>query len=327
MELQAVNSVKNTNIIGYQDGIVSETPFIESNTKEISLEHLRRDCTIPVFAKDNEITISHQDFIESTWDCVRDFYPQQEISNPKVRASHIIKGRTPQAIRKPASELLPNEKTIYYERCAFVIELPSIIGNVGGDTLSLAVGGVRAYNQENLYSKKSLEKFKIFIGFKNWVCTNLCVSTDGFSNEIRVSSIIELKEQINDLISNYNIERHLSQMSSLQKLFLTEKQFAQLLGKARLYQHLPKEKKRQLPLLSFNDSQLNTIAKDYYEDSSFCRNEEGNISLWNVYNLFTGANKSSYIDSFLERNVNAYTFTNSIADALKSDGIFHWFLS
>ncbi|WP_288681368.1 DUF3871 family protein, partial [uncultured Bacteroides sp.] len=30
--------------------------FIEANTIEASLEHLRNDCIIPVFAKDNEAT-------------------------------------------------------------------------------------------------------------------------------------------------------------------------------------------------------------------------------------------------------------------------------
>ena len=68
-----------------------------------------------------------------------------------------------------------------------------------------------------------------------------------------------------------------------------------------------------------------TIAKDYYEDKSFCRDENGNINLWNVYNLFTGATKSSYIDSFLERNVNAHTFTNSVSEALKGNRDYHWF--
>ena len=34
-----------------------------------------------------------------------------------------------------------------------------------------------------LYSKKTVEKFKVFIGFKNLVCCNLCVSTDGFKSE------------------------------------------------------------------------------------------------------------------------------------------------
>jgi hypothetical protein len=47
--------------------------------------------------------------------------------------------------------------------------------------------------------------------------------------------------------------------------------------------------------------------------------------LWNVYNLFTGAVKSSYIDSYLERNVNAHTFTNSVSEALKGNSGYHWF--
>ena len=43
--------------------IVEEQPtrekrplFIEANTIEASLDHLRNDCIIPVFAKDNEST-------------------------------------------------------------------------------------------------------------------------------------------------------------------------------------------------------------------------------------------------------------------------------
>lgn len=91
--------------------------------------------------------------------------------------------------------------------------------------------------------------------------------------------------------------------------------------------HLPNKINDSLPLLSFNDGQLNAVARDYYEDESFCRDKEGNINLWNVYNLFTGANKSSYIDSFLDRNVNAYTFTNSVSEALKGNSDYHWFLS
>lgn len=33
--------------------------FIEANTQEVTLQHLKQDCIIPVFAKDNELTISH----------------------------------------------------------------------------------------------------------------------------------------------------------------------------------------------------------------------------------------------------------------------------
>lgn len=32
--------------------------FIEANTVEATLQHLRDDCIIPVFAKDNEATLS-----------------------------------------------------------------------------------------------------------------------------------------------------------------------------------------------------------------------------------------------------------------------------
>ena len=70
------------------------------------------------------------------------------------------------------------------------------------DSLSLTVGAVRAYNQENLYSKKTIEKFKIFIGFKNQVCTNLCISTDGFLSELRVSSIEQLQQKMIELFSS-----------------------------------------------------------------------------------------------------------------------------
>lgn len=326
MELQVVNS-NRSNMIEEITPTKNKSPFIESNTKAVSLSHLKRDCTIPVFAKDNEVTISHQDFIESVQQSAMSVFNNQEYSEPSIRTSHIIKGRTPEAIRKPANELLPHEKTIYYERMAFTMDIPTIQESIVGNTISLAVGGVRAYNQENLYSKKSLEKFKVFVGFKNWVCTNLCISTDGFSREIRVSNVDDLQNQVFKLLSTYCMEMHLEQMSALQEQFLTETQFAQLLGKARLYNHLPKKLKNNLPELIFNDGQLNAVARDYYEDESFCKDEEGNINLWNVYNLFTGANKSSYIDSFLERNVNAHNFTNSISEALKGNSSYHWFLS
>ena len=69
------------------------------------------------------------------------------------------------------------------------------------------------------------------------------------------------------------------------------------------------------------------MAKDYYEDKNFCRQEDGRINLWDVYNLFTQANKSSYIDTFLDRNLNAYEFTKGIQKTLSDKSSYHWFLS
>ena len=42
--------------------------FIEANTKAVDISHLREDCIVPVFSKDNELTISHQMFIETILD-------------------------------------------------------------------------------------------------------------------------------------------------------------------------------------------------------------------------------------------------------------------
>ena len=302
------------------------TPFIEANTQEIGLSALQHDCIIPVFAKDNERTISHHEFIEVTKASISSIFGHHETLTPEVRVSHQIKGRVPEAIHKPANELLDFEKTHYFERMAFAIRIPSISENVNGNPISLMVGGVRAYNKENLYSKKSFEKFQVFVGFQNMVCCNLCISTDGFSSEIRVSNHAELEAKIIDLLKSYNAKKHLNEMKTLTNHSLPENKFAQLIGRAKLYQYLPKEEKLDLDPLLFNDGQISTVAKDYYQDNRFCRSEDGNINLWNLYNLFTSANKSSYIDTFLDRNVNAFEFTNSISKALNG-GSYHWFLS
>lgn len=302
-------------------------PFIVANTLEVPLMHLQRDCIIPVFSKDNEKTIAHQEFIEAILNTVSKVFPQHRLAEPEIRVSHQIKGRIPSAIFKSAKDLLEEDKTLYYERMAFIIKIPSITEEINGNKLSLCVGGVRSYNQENLYSKKSIEKFKFFIGFQNWVCMNMCISTDGFLENLRVSNTNELELKAMEVMQNYNAELHLMEMKELTQDYLTEHQFAQLIGKSRLYQHLPKLEKQRIPELNFNDGHINTIAKDYYEDLNFSRLEDGRINLWDVYNLFTQANKSSYIDTFLDRNLNAFEFSKGLQKTLNGNSDYHWFLS
>ena len=108
---------------------------------------------------------------------------------------------------------------------------------------------------------------------------------------------------------------------------MSDSQFASLIGRAKLYQFLPKEKKVNLPELLLTDNHFNSIAKDFYSDESFCRNESGDISMWKVYNLFTGANKSSYIDTFLVRYDNEFLFAEGLSKAINGDNNYHWFLS
>lgn len=332
LEIKPVSKLLETpknRIIDIQEPIeiLEHSPFIEANTKKVSLSCLESDCLVPVFAKDNEKTIAHQEFIDITNECVNSVFSHHSIKVPEIRVSHQIKGRIPEAIHKSAKDLLDFEKTQYFERMAFIIRIPSIVETINGNSISLVVGGVRAYNRENLYSKKSFEKFQVFVGFQNMVCCNLCISTDGYSSEIKVASCSELKVKILDLLQSYQLDNHIQEMKALTNHKLSEKQFAQLVGRAKLYQFLSKEEKQTIPALLLNDGQVSSIAKDYYQDKRFCKNDDGNINLWNVFNLFTSANKSSYIDSFLNRNVNAFEFTNGLKRTLNGDSNYSWFLS
>ncbi len=306
----------------------SKTPFIQANSEEISLSYLKEQCVIPVFTKDNEITISHQEFIETALSSLKTIFGNEQFDSPEIRVSHQIKGRTPDALHIPAKDLQDHQRTTYYERMAFIIRIPSISENINGNRLSLTVGGVRAYNLENLYNKKTYEKFKFFVGFQNMVCCNLCISTDGFQSEIRSMNCIDLEDKIMSVIRNYNATKHLEAMKELLNYSLSERDFAQLIGKGRLYQYLPKNEKSLLPELLLNDSHFSTIAKDYYQDESFCRDANGQISMWEFYNLLTGSNKSSYLDTFLDRGVNAFELAKGVSKALSdSNSDYAWFLS
>ena len=323
----APQEIHNFDFLG-NDSPKPKSPFIEANTESVSLSHLKEKCVIPVWSKDNEITLSHQEFIETALSAVATIFPNETINTPEIRVSHQIKGRTPDALHVPTKDLQDFQRTSYFERMAFIIKIPGIAETINGKRLELTIGGVRAYNQENLYSKKTYEKSKFFIGFQNMVCCNLCVSTDGFQSEIRAMSYLDLEDKMLQVLTNYRAQEHLNSMQNLLERNLTERDFAQIIGKSRLYNYLPRKEKSLIPELLLNDGHINTVAKDYYQDESFCRNANGDISMWEFYNLLTGSNKTSYIDTFLERGVNAFDFSKGISKALSDrNSTYSWFLS
>ena len=227
MELKKVNQ-KNQLVlnpvveVAPQDGkITSDVHFMAANTDVIPVDELHKKHTIPVFAKDNESTISHQEFISTLQYVTEQIFGGEQILKPAVRVSHPIKGRIPSAVGKPAKELLEHEKTLYYERMAFAIEIASIRDNISGNELNLTIGGVRAYNLENLHSRKSEERFKLFIGFKNSVCCNLCVSTDGFKSEVKVRTVAELAKEAYNLFGEFNVYKEIEKFSSLPETNIT----------------------------------------------------------------------------------------------------------
>lgn len=299
--------------------------FIEANTMEIDLQHLQSDCIVPVFSKDNELTISHNAFIETVWEAANTFFTGETIDKPDIRVSHIVKGRIPEAIHKPANQLLESDKTQYFERMMFCFEVPTIYETVEGNKLTLSIGGVRAYNQMNLYSRKTVERFKVFVGFKNMVCCNLCVYTDGYLGNLEISSTSDLFRSVLEMFNRYDPAKHIHLMQTLGNSYLTEHQFCQILGKMRLYQCLPQGYQKSVPRLLITDTQINSVAKAYIQDENF-GGFGGDLSMWRFYNLLTGANKSSYIDSFLDRSLNATEVAQGINMALHGDERYSWFI-
>ena len=108
-------------------------------------------------------------------------------------------------------------------------------------------------------------------------------------------------------------------MEVMSNFFLTPEQVAHLLGKMKMYQYLSNTRKKEVFPLNINDSQINTIAKSYFKDENFKVSPEGVVNLWQLYNLFTGAVKSSYIDSFLQREACAYEFIQNLTNSLQNE--------
>ncbi len=166
MELQIVNNkpeiliTENETFIEKEDNnsvsfnLLSNKSFIDANTVQCSFQEICDDHIIPVFIKDNQTLISHSDFINVVMEVVEDRYQNEVVLKPNIRLSHPIKGRVPDAKNKPVNELLEHEKTLYYERMAFIIDIPSISDEIEGNNLCLSIGGVKSFNQDNLYSKK-----------------------------------------------------------------------------------------------------------------------------------------------------------------------------
>ena len=297
-----------------------EKPFIIANTESICIDKLKNEHIIPVFSKDNTPLISQYQLIDSTAKVMNQL--GFKFNDPQIRVSHPIMGRLPSAQDKKALDLLDHEKTLYYERMMYLFQIPEIRSTVNNQELSLVFGGIKSYSWDNLgKDHRSQQHFKFFIGFQVWICSNLCVSTDGVVLDFRTNSVNLIEHQIKLLTETFNPDKQINWLKSLEDYSLSEDQFARFIGRCRMYNHLPD--KQGIPELSITDSQITNVVKGYYSDSTFSQNQ-GNISLWSLYNLLTEANKSSYIDGFLDRGVNAQQISDELIHGLESNQ--SWFL-
>ena len=299
--------------------------FLEANTNAITLEELSEQCVVPTWAN-QELTISHQDFINTVHDAACNVFAGETINNPEIRVSHIVRGRTANSLHKRTSELLESEKTQFYQRLAFAFTIPSLHECIDGQRLELCIGGVRNYSDLNLYrTNRGMEKFSIFIGWRVNVCSNQVLTGQGVRLNIEVMSLHDLYKAVLDLFYNFNLEKDIQLLQSLTQTRLTESKFAQIVGRMRLYQALPSYLQREIPKLLITDSQINNVCRDYYNNPNF-GHKDNTISLFDFHNLLTEANKSSYIDSYVQRGINATEITVGIGKALQGDSEYSWFL-
>lgn len=257
--------------------------------------------------------------------CAKHF--KGEISDAAIKVSHPIIGRTYEAWNKAKKDLKKKDITVYYERLAFAIELPGYKHELHGREMTLTVAGVKAYNLDNLGSKRtSGQTFKIGIGWNVDVCTNLCIFGTNYKSQLQVGSVEALEGEIDALLKQFDGKGNLEVLRKLGEKEMNEEQFAKFLGRSRMYHVLPATKQKQLPRLELNDTQVSAVAKGYYSDKNFAA-EDKVLNMWSFYNLLTGAAASSFLDKSLDKNANAMEITQGVIEGMDGKGDYQWYLN
>ena len=313
-------------VIGEVKPAKSYVSFLDANTNAVTMEELKKQCVVPTWAN-QELTIAHQDFISCVHDAAKVFYQGETVNAPDIRVSHIVRGRTPNALGKKASELLECEKTQFYQRLAFAFTIPTIFETLEGQKMELCVGGVRNYSDLNLYrTSKGMEKFSVFVGWRVNICSNQILTGQGVKLSMEVMNIADLYKNVMDLFSQFNPAKDFHLMHQLSNTFISESQFAQIVGRMRMYQALPQGHARHIPRLLITDSQVNAICRGFYHNETFGMKDNA-ISLYSFHNLVTESNKNNYIDSYLQRGLNASEVCVGLNNALcGTDNSYKWFL-
>ena len=302
--------------------------FIESNTQAITLEELTTKNVIPTFS-DNTLTISHQNFIGAVCKMAEQVFG--ELTPVEIRVSHPIIGRVPSAQHKKASELLDEEKTVFYQRMAWVCHVKNLTRAINGQTVHLCIGGVRSYHQDKLYNRQSPSKFVCFVSWQLRVCSNLMVQCSGTSGTIECQTEADIMQKSLELFRSFDPhkEENLRLLENLSSTAISEEQFCQIIGRMRLYQFLPLAEQKQLPSLTIGDQAVNAMVKNYISNPNFGKKEGEDFTAWNLMQLANEAVKQSYIDKWLDRNQNCTDFAIGIQKALNGEDTegYSWFLN
>ena len=305
--------------------------FIESNTAAISLEDLATKCIVPTFG-DMSLTISHQNYMASVCKAAEEvFGPLTPI---ECRVSHPIIGRVPSALYKKPSEVLDSEKTLFYQRLAWISHVRGLSRQINGQTVFLTIGGTRAYSEDRLYGRLSAQKFKIFVAWSVKVCSNQMIQCSGNSGTIECLTEADIFQKAYQLFRGFDPEKedNLKLLENLHQTRISQELFCSIVGRLRLYQALGTEQQKSLPEIELGDQCINSAVRGYAGGNpnfGLSESGDGSISCWDLMNLLNESVKAVYIDSWITRNQNATDFAIGIQKAIRGEDTegYSWFLN
>ena len=106
---------------------------------------------------------------------------------------------------------------------------------MNGEEVNLCIGGVRSLNEENLYARKSPEKFKIFIGWRVRVCSNLMLTNDGLTGRLEVMSDTDIYSSALRLFQDFKPEQNLRLLENLGRTKISQERRCGIGGKTVLW--------------------------------------------------------------------------------------------
>ena len=304
--------------------------FIESNTQAISLEDLATKCVVPTFG-DMSLTISHQNFMAAVCKAAEEVFG--ELTPIEIRVSHPIIGRVPTALGKKASEVTDEEKTLFYQRLAWISHVKGLSREVNGQTVFLTIGGTRSYSEDKLYGRQSPARFRLFVAWSCRICSNQMIQCSGTTGSIECMTEADIYQKALQLFASFDPEKedNLKLLEQLHTTKISQELFCSIIGRLRLYMALNAEQQKTLPEIEIGDQAVNSAVRGYVGGNPTFGLQEGasSISCWDLMNLLNESVKSCYIDTWIRRNQNCTDFAIGIQKAINGEDTegYSWFLN
>lgn len=304
-------------------------PFVEGPSQAVSLVELTQESILPSYA-DGEIVIPPGHIIQAIILAAHDAMPNDLFAEPEIRASHLVQGRIWSAIYKKKEDLLESDKTKYWERMCFCVEVISRRSTLLQEPVSLTFGACRSLQNLNFHSRKGAEGVSIYISHRARICSNLMISLEnGLKDNVLCSGPEDIYTAAYQLFSQFNADENADELSGLGRTTITASAFAHIIGKLRVYSCLSTADKKKLPFnIEIGDAQAYEATRQFV-NGHFGLNGRDSIDLFCALNcLNTGVKRTSYLHNFLTKNANCTSLVLGLQRSIEGTcSDYDWFLS